>query len=892
MPHPPDESEWQTRKRRIDPRLDAAGWARRSAPAAAGPSRTEEHPTDSGPADYALHLDGDPVAIVEAKKTTVGAHNVLVQAERYARGLATSPYDFGGLRVPFLYGTNGEGIWFRDARDPMNRSRAVAAFHTPAALRERLGRDSSAECARLLALPNDHKKLRTYQRDANAAIERAIADRHRRLLVAMATGTGKTFTMVNQAYRLMKAGVAKRVLFLVDRRALAAQAVRAFSAFDAEPGQKFDQVYEFYSNRFQRGDLDEDEGGQPFDPKLIPEAYLTDPKPGHAFVYVCTIQRIARNLGYLSLDHENEEDDAGRLDIPVHAFDVVIADECHRGYTSAEQSAWRSTLEHFDGIKIGLTATPAKHTMAYFERKAYEYGYRRAVEEGYLVDYDAVAIKSNVRLQGVFLKEGEQVDRVDPESGQRQLDLLEDEREFKPTEVETKITAPDSNRKIVEEIKKHADEHERQHGRQPKILIFAVNDLPHTSHAQQVVDVCRDVFGLGEDYVQKITGGRDVDRPLQRIREFRNRKKPGIAVTVDLLSTGVDIPDLEFIVFLRPVKSRILFEQMLGRGTRRGERFTDKSHFTIFDCFDGTLLEYFRSATEMTGDLPEGPGRTLAQVIDDIWQNRDRDYNVRCLVKRLQRIDKQMSGEARPLFAAFVADGDLGRYARGLAASLRDEFAASMTLLRDKGFQALLVDYPRPQRVFFVAPGVEDVVTSRFLMRDADGVEYQPADYLDAFARYVRENPAKIEAIRILLDRPRDWSVEALVDLRRKLAASRLRFTEEALRKAHELRYQKALVDIISMVKHAADEQQPLLTPAERVARALDRLSAGHAFTPDQQGWLDRIRVSLVETLSIDVEDFEVLPVLNRAGGLPAARRAFGDGFAPLLAEINEAIAA
>lgn len=152
-----------------------------------------------------------------------------------------------------------------------------------------------------------------------------------------------------------------------------------------------------------------------------------------------------------------------------------------------------------------------------------------------------------------------------------------------------------------------------------------------------------------------------VDRPLQRIREFRNRPNPAIVVTVDMLSTGVDIPDLEFIVFLRPVKSRILFEQMLGRGTRKGERFPDKSHFTVFDCFDGSLLEYFRKASAFTREPPEKPSRTLQEIIEDIWQNRDRDYSARCLVKRLQRIDKEMSGEARALFAAFIPDGDLLR---------------------------------------------------------------------------------------------------------------------------------------------------------------------------------------------------------------------------------------
>ena len=193
-----------------------------------------------------------------------------------------------------------------------------------------------------------------------------------------------------------------------------------------------------------------------------------------------------------------------------------------------------------------------------------------------------------------------------------------------------------------------------------------MNDLPHTSHADQLVDLARDVFGKGDSFVQKITG--KVDRPLQHIREFRNRPMPAVVVTVDMLSTGVDIPDLEFIVFLRPVKSRILFEQMLGRGTRKGERCPDKSHFVVFDCFGGTLLEYFRQATGITAEPPEKETRSIVQVIKDIWDNRDRDYNAQVLVHRLQRIDKEMSGEAREMFAAYIPSGDLKRYAAGLPA--------------------------------------------------------------------------------------------------------------------------------------------------------------------------------------------------------------------------------
>jgi len=250
-----------------------------------------------------------------------------------------------------------------------------------------------------------------------------------------------------------------------------------------------------------------------------------------------------------------------------------------------------------------------------------------------------------VRMNGVFLKEGETVERVDTDTGQKALDQLEDERQFDAGAVEHDITAPDSNRKIIEEVAKYAYEHEAQTGRFPKILIFAVNDLPHTSHADQLVRICREVFNQGDDFVKKITGNLNVDRPLQRIREFRNRPNPKVVVTVDMLSTGVDIPALEFIVFLRPVKSRILWEQMLGRGTRLCLDI-NKSKFVVFDCFDGTLIRYFKNVSSFDIEPPGKTPLTLPEVIENIWQNVDRDYHVRILAKRLLRIDKDMNAEA------------------------------------------------------------------------------------------------------------------------------------------------------------------------------------------------------------------------------------------------------
>jgi len=892
-----DDLEWKTRRERIDPKLKAAGWlvtrGDQLTELPQAPTALTELPTDNGPADYAWAMGGHLIGVAEAKKVGTEPQEVLRQAERYALGLTNTGFNADGYGVPFLYSSNGEIIWFRDVRHPMNAQRKIARFHTPGAIEEMLSRDLQKGLNDLASLPVRTDVLREYQWEAVAAIESAIAARKRQMLVAMATGTGKTRLMVNQIYRLMKSGVAKRVLFLVDRRALAAQALREFGSFEAVPGLKFTNIYEVYSQRFQSGDFGEDEK---FDPSVLPQSYLTDPTGKEVFVYVSTIQRMAINLfgrgaAFGGDDEDEIEEEEGQLDIPIHAFDLIIADECHRGYTSAELSVWRNTLDHFDAIKIGLTATPAAHTKAYFTDVVFRYEYERAVREGYLVDYNVVAVESDVKMHGVFLATGANVGEVDPKTGVEQLDRLEDERQYDATEVERKITSPDSNRKVLLELKKYADDHQERYGRFPKTLIFAVHDISHTSHASQIVRLAREVFGGGDDFVQKITG--KVDRPLQHIREFRNRPKPAIVVTVDLLSTGIDIKDLEFIVFMRPVKSRILFEQMLGRGTRSGDWYApDKSHFTVFDCFGGTLLEYFRNATAITFEPPDKPSRTIEQIIEDIWQNRDRDYNVRCLVKRLQRIDKEMSGEARELFAAFVPSGDLGAYARGLSERLGRDFTTEMQLLRLQAFQDLLVNYPRPPRTFTIGYDVEDTVSSQFLVKGADGKEYKPEDYLIAFERFVRENPEHVDAIRVLLDRPQDWNTDALAELKVKLTRAPQRFTPDNLERVHREHYGKALVDIISMVKHAADEKQPLLTAEERVRLAVVKVSAERDLTDDQRAWLERIREHLVQNLSISKEDFELVPVLQNRGGWGAANRAFQGQLDDIIGKLNEAVAA
>ena len=879
-------SESKTRKELIDKALIKTGWkpiVSFSKGAFYDDGAVTEYQTDNGPADYVLFNEGVPIAAVESKKLGIGPQNVLVQAQRYSRGLTGSPFNFNGYHIPFIYSTNGEIFWFQNLRDMRSRSREVAAFHTPSALKDFLANEGTNAEEWFRQNPNGNAYLRKYQKEAIDAVEKALVEQRRRMLLAMATGTGKTVVAVSLVYRLLKSGFAKRILFLVDRRALAVQAVSAFSAFEPEPGHKFDKIYEVYSQKFRREDLDEE--GR-FDPNVLPTDYLLNPQSKHVFVYVCTIQRMRINLfgkeGMFGSERgdADEEEDADRLNIPINAFDCIIADECHRGYTSAEESKWREVLDHFDAVKIGLTATPAAHTRAYFNDIVYRYDYERAVRETHLVDYDIVKVHSDITMNGIFLRPGEEVGLKDRTTGRMTFEVLEDAREFDTSALEEKVTAPDRNLKIIREIKQYALEQEKQNGHFPKTLIFAVNDLPHVSHSDQLVNILRDEFGRGDAFVAKITGSPTVDRPIQLIRKFRNRPEPAIVVTVDMLTTGVDIPCIENLVFLRPVKSRILFEQMIGRGTRRCDE-NNKTHFSVFDCFDGTLFEYFRNASDFLVDPPERPTRSIREVVAAIYGNKDREYNTNVLVKRIQRIDKNVSAEGRDQFSILVPNVSIGDFGASLPERLEHDWAGTTALLRSEPFLSFCENYPKAERIFIVAESAEDQVDSELLFRTADGRDLRPEDYLVAFERFVKENADGIAAINILLKKPVEFKTSQLTELRAKLGSAPERFTEKNLRRA----YHHELADVISLVRHAA-LNEPLLDAQERVDRALLKIGAGKTFTTEQEKWLNLIRDHLVENLVIEEADFRLIP-FSRYGGWNKANKVFNCKLQQVLEEIN-----
>ena len=262
-----------------------------------------------------LAIDGKAIGVIEAKKITLGPAGVLTQAERYARGLADTNYDFRGLRVPFLYSTNGELIYFHDVRHPLSTSRRVTEFHSPVALREMLGRDLKKASLWFAENPNQHHRLRPYQTEANVAVEKAIADCKRRMIVAMATGTGKTFTLVNQIYRLLRSGAAKRVLFLVDRRALRGEAAKAFATFEPQPNSDSPtSTRSTASDSAKRTSAKRSDSTRRFF-RRVPERSASNID---TFVYVCTIQRLAiqspRPRRVWSGEGDDIDDDADKVE--------------------------------------------------------------------------------------------------------------------------------------------------------------------------------------------------------------------------------------------------------------------------------------------------------------------------------------------------------------------------------------------------------------------------------------------------------------------------------------------------------------------------------------------------------------------------------------------------
>lgn len=581
----------------IDEQLQKAGWeadtknlrfSKGTRPVKGRNIAIAEWPTDSafyknGYVDYAFFIDEKLVAVMDAKKASEDvASTIDVQVKDYATHIKAEDLKYtvgtwGAYQVPFLFASNGRsyieqlrtksGIWFLDARNSANHPYPIRNWFSPSDLLEKLGQNIEKANEVLVSADDSFMtdpsglNLRDYQIKAiNKATETIISGMPTALL-AMATGTGKTRTVLGLIYKMLESKRFKRILFLVDRVSLGEQAMDTFKDVKLKELMTLDQIYEL---------------------KAIDDNDINL----ETKVSVSTVQGLLKRTIL-----------ADTPDLMPGAFDLIIVDEAHRGYildremTEEEilyddqedyMSKYKQVIEYFDAVKIALTATPALHTTQIFGEPVFTYSYREAVIDGWLVDHDPPYIINTdfIQNKAKFAK-GETLAEFDPNTNELLNGaVLEDELDFEVAEFNRKIVLPDNTRKVLDEISTYLNPESGE-----KTLIFAVND----AHADRIVDTLRNIYkeyGISNDAIMKITGktaGGNKKKILQVIKQFKNNQYPSIAVTVDLLTTGIDVPAICNLVFMRKINSRILFEQMLGRATRLCPEI-GKTHFNIFDA--------------------------------------------------------------------------------------------------------------------------------------------------------------------------------------------------------------------------------------------------------------------------------------------------------------------
>jgi type I restriction enzyme R subunit len=867
----------------IDQQLRDAGWeadtvnlrhASGARPVKGRNLAIAEWPTNSGPADYALFSGLTLLGVVEAKRRNRNVMEVLPQAERYSRGIDPAPAaiavggPWGEFRAPFIFSTNGRpylrqlesfsGIWRRDLRRPTNPAGALSAWPSPEGLMERLEVDRDAAEATLAATGFEFGfPLRPYQREAIQAVEAALAMDQSRMLVAMATGTGKTKLAIALLYRLIAAKRFRRVCFVVDRSALGDQTEGEFKTTKVVSGKAFAEIFGLKGL----------------------EDVTPDPETR---IHICTIQGLVRRVLYA--------DDPADVP-PVDQYDLMVVDECHRGYLLDREmsdteltfrsqddyiSKYRRVLDYFDAVKIGLTATPALHTVEIFGKPVFTYSYREAVIDGYLVDHEPpVRITTKLAEDGIHFEVAEEVPFIHAPSGQMELFTLPDALDFEVEAFNRTVVTEPFNRAVAGELTKYIDLDDPD-----KTLVFAASDAHADIAVKALRDAFREAYGEVEDAaIRKITGS--VDKVGGVIKSFRNDALPKIAVTVDLLTTGVDVPKITNLVFLRRVNSRILYEQMLGRATRLCPEI-GKETFRIFDAVD--LYSQLQNLTEMR-PVAADPKVTLTQLLDELTRAEDERHRADLrdqIIVRMSRRVRKLTQEARAQFELAAGETPEDALTRFRASSPAE--AAAWARERPRMGPALdwTTDGGIPR--FLPISTHEDSVSS--VTRGYGGAE-RPQDFLDGFAAFVRTNINAVAGLQIVVQRPRDLTREALRQLRLRLDADG--YSEANLRRAHaDARNQDIAASIIGYVRQAA-LGDPLVPYATRVHRAIDTIIGRGGWTEVQKRWLRRIGEQLEKEVVVDAASLDEDPFKGQ-GGFRRIDKQFDGKLDALLADIREEV--
>jgi type I restriction enzyme R subunit len=874
-----------------------------------------------GYADYVLFVGLKPVGIVEAKRHNSDVSAKLNEAYRYSRN-----FDFNFLReelkqqanhdeqqlaavaealpdyhpiwpdsegkptyhVPFCYSANGRdyravmktksGIWHRDTRHPSYPPKALPEWHRPEELVERLSRDKQQNNRWFAAHPDmSDLGLRYYQEDAVKAVENAIQAGQQDMLLAMATGTGKTRTAIALMFRLIQSQRFQRVLFLVDRTSLGKQALDAFEDTQIK-GDSFNAIFNIKG--------------------------LTDRFPEDSTkIHVATIQSLVKRT--LQSDEM----------MPVGRYDCIVVDEAHRGYILDKEqtdgelqfrnqldyvSAYRRIIDHFDAVKIALTATPALHTVEIFGKPIYRYTYRQAVVDGYLTDQEPpIRIITQLSRDGVYMSGGSAVTRISPQ-GEAIHDVLADDQDFEVGDFNRSLIASNFNKVVCEELVKHIDPTGPQ-----KTLVFCVNN----THADIVVEALRQAFTvtypqLEHDAIIKITGDSDKDatKVQSLITRYNKERLPNIVVTVDLLTTGIDIPSICNLVFLRKVRSRILYEQMKGRATRLCPA-VGKSSFRIFDAVE--LYSSLEAVDTMRPVVvrPDVDIQTLINEITDSETYKVKEADGRSfaehsheqLVSKLQRVTSQAQfsfGKDKQV------DGQIKRLSEMTQQHAGCDFFALPRQLKAKGtaWSAEVL-----HKMINVVGRVEQLKKAINTLRDMPiftdipdevvevATQYgefdKPEDFLEAFDELVNRSSNQQEALDIVINRPRDLTRKGLIELQEWFDAQN--YNEASLKKAWQaVTNQDIAARLVGHIRRASIGCA-LLPFEQRVDHALAKITASNDWNAEQLSWLAHIAASIKEKVVLDDDTFKT-GNYKRRGGKNKLINVFDGELDRILTEFNQ----
>jgi type I restriction enzyme R subunit len=834
-----------------------------------------EWPTKTGPADYLLFNGLTPVAAIEAKKGAKNVYSAIDQAKRYAVGLSNRNEleisdTWGDYKVPLVFATNGRpylkqleqesGIWFLDVRDSTNHRRALQGWFTPQKIKTYLKQNPQQANQKLEKMDFAYDfKLRPYQIDAIKAVEHSISDGKQKALLAMATGTGKTKTCIALVYRLLKAERFRRILFLIDRSALGEQAASAFHETRMENLQTFADIFGIKA--------------------LVDKSPDDDTK-----VHIATIQGMVKRILY----NEDNQSKPG-----VGQYDCIVVDECHRGYLldrelsdtemafrdqSDYQSKYRAVIEYFDAFKIGLTATPALHTSEIFGEPVYSYSYTEAVIDGFLIDHQPPRrITTKLAQNGINYQINEQVQIYDATNNQIELFNTPDEINFDIAQFNKNVINRNFNKAVIQ----HLIENDLIDPYLPaKTLVFCVTD----KHADLVVEIFKEVCneylgGIDDDAIQKITGTSD--KPLTKINAYKNDRLPNIAVTVDLLTTGIDVPAICNLVFLRRVNSRILFEQMLGRATRRCDEIS-KETFNIYDAVD--IYKQLEKVNSMK-PVATQPDITFSKLEQELKQQAEPELQQLAkdqFLAKLQRKRRHLTENQQQQFKTIVG-------------KLPQDFAEELKAMPLKQVAEWFTQHPGLGEILDKKIGVsaKTIIISEHEDEVVDishgyGKGQKPEDYLHAFKKFVNANSNRMAALQTVVQRPWELTRQNLKELALELEKNH--FREQDLRTAwHEVKNEEITARIIGFIRQAA-VGEALIPFEQRVDNALVKILASQTWKNPQKQWLEAIAKQMKATTIVDNKALDEGVFKNQLGGLKRANKLFEPAITNVLEQFNIAL--